>query len=219
MTSTAIRPISSSCAVCALCVALVACGSSVPKSGTPATSSGYTQKPSSSWTVCAPTRCRTCPIQARTPRAAPTARSGGSSCRRASTCNLPRSNPPSRRARSCCPGGAPSGSAGSESEKVQLLALAKCMRGHGVPELPRPDKLAAIRPRQHDGRRRYISRDPSSQPAIARVQTRGSRLRNVRNHDDDPAHRHSERGHRRVDDLTGVATSRNHAPHTRGLIG
>lgn len=137
MTSTAIRPISSSCAVCALCVALVACGSSVPKSGTPATSSGYTQK--LKFVDCM--RSHAVPNMPD-PSANPPSGSYSSVGGIVIPSSINMQSPAFKSAEQACekllPGGAPSGSAGSESEKVQLLALAKCMRGHGVPNFPDP---------------------------------------------------------------------------------
>lgn len=93
------------------------------------------------------------------------------------------------------PDGSPSGPAGSESVKLQLLALAKCMRGHGVSNFPDPTSSPRSRPGNVMGGDGTYLEISAGSPAIARVQPRGSRLRNVLNHYDAPAHRHSERLH------------------------
>lgn len=140
MTSRAIHPISSACTACAVCVALVACGSSAPKPGTPATtsdSSGYTQK----------LKFVDCMRSHGVPNMPdPTANPPSGSYTSVGGIVIPSSisiqSPAFRSAEQSCekllPGGAPSGPAGSESVKLQLLALAKCMRGHGVPNFPDP---------------------------------------------------------------------------------
>ena len=135
MTSKAIGLLRSACAACVLCLALVACGSS----GTAATtsgSSGSTQK----------LRFVDCMRSHGVPNLPdPGATPSGSSSSFEGIVipsSIDMQSPAFKSAEQACekllPGGSASGPPGSAGVKHQLLALAKCMRSHGVPNFPDP---------------------------------------------------------------------------------